>query len=75
VAQRLEGLTRRLDCQIVISDDFVRTLREQSPAEAGQLLAGFHAAEPQELRGREQPVVVWTLGEPADGLASASHGG
>jgi adenylate cyclase len=61
VAQRLEGLTRRLGCQIVVSDDFVRALRAEGAGEAEVLLAGFAAAEPQELRGREQPVAVWTL--------------
>jgi adenylate cyclase len=61
VAQRLEGLTRRLDCQIVVSDDFVHALRAQSPGEADALLAGFCAAQAQELRGRAQPVAVWTL--------------
>jgi adenylate cyclase len=61
VAQRLEGLTRRLDCQIVVSDDFVHALRAQSPGEADALLAGFCAARAQELRGRDQPVAVWTL--------------
>ena len=61
VAQRLEGLTRRLGCQIVVSDDFVHALRAEGAGEADALLAGFCAAEPQELRGREQPVAVWTL--------------
>jgi adenylate cyclase len=61
VAQRLEGLTRRLDCQIVVSDDFVHALRAQGADEADALLGGFCAAEPQELRGRAQPVAVWTL--------------
>lgn len=61
VAQRLEGLTRQLDCQIVVSDDFVDALRAQGAREADALLAGFCAAEPQELRGRAQPVAVWTL--------------
>lgn len=65
VAQRLEGLTRRLDCPIVISDALVETLREQSVAEADALLAGFQAAELQTLRGREQPVAVWMQKEPA----------
>jgi adenylate cyclase len=65
VAQRLEGLTRRLDCQIVVSDDFVHALRSQSPDESDALLQGFCAAESQELRGREQPVAVWTLNQPA----------
>jgi adenylate cyclase len=64
VAQRLEGLTRRLDCQIVVSDDFVDALRSQSPDEADALLAGFSAAQSQELRGRAQPVAVWTLTQP-----------
>jgi adenylate cyclase len=65
VAQRLEGLTRQLGCQIVVSDDFVHALRSQSPDEADALLAGFCAAPSQELRGREQPVAVWTLSQRA----------
>jgi adenylate cyclase len=65
VAQRLENLTRTLECQIVVSDAFVQALRTQSPVEADALLADFRAAEPQELRGREQPVAVWTRPEPA----------
>jgi adenylate cyclase len=65
VAQRLEGLTRQLGCQIVVSDEFVHALRSQSPDEADALLVGFCAAPSQELRGREQPVAVWTLSEPA----------
>jgi adenylate cyclase len=65
VAQRLEGLTRRLGCQIAISDAFVQTLREQSATEADALLAGFQPAAPQALRGREQSVQVWTLNPPA----------
>jgi len=60
VAQRLEGLTRRLDCQIVVSDDVVQALRAQSPREADALLAGFGAAPAQDLRGRARPVAVWT---------------
>jgi adenylate cyclase len=65
VAQRLEGLTRRLECQIVVSDDFVHALRAQGTGEADALLAGFCAAQSQELRGREQPVAVWTLNQLA----------
>lgn len=65
VAQRLEGLTRRLQCQIVVSDDFVHALRAQGADEADALLAGFAAAEPQELRGRAQPVAVWKLSPAA----------
>jgi adenylate cyclase len=65
VAQRLEGLTRQLGCQVVVSDDFVHALRSQSPDDADALLVGFCAAPSQELRGREQPVAVWTLSQRA----------
>lgn len=65
VAQRLEGLTRQLECQIVVSDEFVHALRAQGADEADALLAGFRAAEPQELRGRAQPVAVWKLSPAA----------
>jgi hypothetical protein len=43
-----------------VSDEFVQALRAQSPGEADALLAGFCAGQSQELRGRDQPVAVWT---------------
>jgi len=66
VAQRLEGLTRELGGQVVISDEVVRALEHQVGRDADRLLAGFRADAPQRLRGRAQPVSVWTLPRPGD---------
>jgi adenylate cyclase len=64
VAQRLEGLTRELGGQVVISNEVVRALEHEVGPDADQLLAGFRADAPQRLRGRAQPVPVWTLPRP-----------
>ncbi len=59
VASRLEQLTRQLDSSLVVSDALVRAAR-RSP-QAGPGLVGLCPAEPQHLRGRDQPVAVWRL--------------
>jgi len=61
-ASRIEGLTRDYQRNIVISDDLVRRVRTDSPAEADSLLTGFRQREPVQLRGRSGPITVWTLG-------------
>ncbi len=61
VASRLEESTRELASQVVVSDDLVRQARDQAGDGADVMLAGFRAGPPQKLRGREEPVVVWTL--------------
>jgi len=61
VSSRLEELTRRLDCRVVASEELVRAARAEAAEEAGPILASFHAAPPQLLRGRSEPVKVWTL--------------
>jgi adenylate cyclase len=59
VASRLESLTRELGSPLVVSDALVAAVRA-SPTGA-PTLAGLHRAEPQHLRGRDQPVAVWIL--------------
>lgn len=61
VASRLEECTRQLDCRVVASDDLVRQARDQAGAGADAVLVDFRAGEPQKLRGRDEPVAVWTL--------------
>jgi adenylate cyclase len=58
--QRLERLTRDLDCMIVASDAFIGQVRRET-GDAGALLAGFHPGPPQTLRGRAAAMPVWTL--------------
>lgn len=56
VASRLEGLTRRLGVDIAISDELARQVTQEDRAE---VLEGFARGQPQQLKNREQPLVVW----------------
>ena len=58
-ASRLEALTRGLDCELVASDDLVRSAR----GELGSTDAAFRplvAQAPQKIRGLEHPIKIWT---------------
>ncbi len=70
VASRLEQLSRELDSHLVVSDALVGAARGR-PA-AGPALAGLRLTQPQNLRGRDQPVAVWRL---APDLTDASSPG
>jgi adenylate cyclase len=59
-ASRLEGLTRELACDIVVSGAFVTAVRRQAGDDAESLLAGFLEGESHTLRGRSKKVPVWT---------------
>lgn len=63
VASRIENLTRRLGTSLVVSGALVDAIRAE-PASAA-LLADLSPAPPQDLRGRAEPVAVWTLNEHA----------
>ena len=56
VAARIETMTRSLDARIAASAALVERVR----AEGGDL-AGMEAMGTHDLRGREEPVVVWRL--------------
>ena len=57
VASRLEQLTRSLGSDMVISDDLAAKVRDEG---FGDLVAGFAAAQAQQLRNRDQPVGIRT---------------
>ena len=59
VAARLEEMTRRLQAQIVMSDD----LRGQVMAEgqAPELLNDFTCHDGQDIRGLDQSLPVWSV--------------
>jgi adenylate cyclase len=59
VASRLESLTRELGSPLVVSDALVAAARANP--KGALALAGLRPAEPQRLRGRDQPVAVWAL--------------
>jgi adenylate cyclase len=56
VASRLEGLTRDLHTAVVVSDAVIR---------AAGAADDFAALPPQPIRGRAQPMTVWTWRAPA----------
>lgn len=67
VASRLERLTRDLDCRIVISDDVVHAAHATGGDGVDRLLRSYRREAPQPLRGRDQPVMVWTCGDGRQG--------
>lgn len=59
VASRLEGLTRVLNSQVIVSDDvYVQCSKEGQTKEAWE---GFHRVENQIVRGIQKPITVWSL--------------
>jgi adenylate cyclase len=60
VASRLEELTRPLGVRMALSDDLARAIRGEADAEAETILSEFDNAGPQTVRGRDEPIIVWT---------------
>ena len=61
LASRLEGLTRHLDCKIVVSDATVDAIRHSLPAELqAALLAELSYHGPVTPRGRAGGIDIWT---------------
>ena len=58
VASRLEGLTRSLDARAVVSDDLVAAASRDG---GDAVRDGLIASPPVEIRGRSEPLSVWTL--------------
>ena len=59
VASRLEAMTREIGSPLVVSDDTVKAAASEGPS--GSALDGLARAGESEVRGRSQPVPVWTL--------------
>jgi len=57
VSSRLEALSRDLNALIVVSDDVFKAIGDK----AMLTKKGLISRGPQKLRGREEPVPVWTL--------------
>jgi adenylate cyclase len=60
-ASRLQGLTRSLGTPIVIGDALVIAARAGASDDTTQLLGGFKEEGEKRLRGRSEPVRIWTL--------------
>ncbi len=61
VASRLEELTRSLDVRMAVSDDLAKSIGDEADGETGDALAGFTNAGPRVVRGRDEPITVWTI--------------
>ncbi|MFQ5971961.1 MAG: adenylate/guanylate cyclase domain-containing protein [Alphaproteobacteria bacterium] len=57
VASRFERLTRELGVHLVVSGDLISALGEGTH----KLVTDLHHGAPQQVRGREEPLPVWTL--------------
>ena len=68
VASRLERLTREFDVEIVMSDDLVTRIHEESSA-ADLRLDGFVERGEVHVAGRLRPITVWTAARHHAGLS------
>ncbi len=66
VASRLEHLTRETGTQVLVSHDVVEAARAEGTPESGGL-RDFREIAPQEIRGRDGVLRVWTLTETQGG--------
>ncbi len=59
VASRLQGLTRTLGAQLAASDEIVQAVRALDRTD---LVAALWPLPPQQIRGRDAPMLVWVHG-------------
>ena len=64
VSSRIEGLTRRLGCQLLVSDALYEVARGEAGDAAETLLKGFDRCGAQEIRGRDEGLGVWSWSGP-----------
>ena len=69
VASRVERLTRKYDTSLLISGDLVNRARAE-----GYDLSGFDLVTGAEtIRGRSEPIEIWSIWQPGNGTGSAKH--
>ena len=60
-ASRLQTLTRDLKCAAVVSDSAVTAARAEAPDTENAAIARLRKSTRQHLRGRQEPVEIWTF--------------
>lgn len=61
IASRLEGLTRRLDTDLVVSGALIERVREEANGGEPVILEGFEDAGEQEVKGRHDKIPISVL--------------
>ena len=69
VASRLETLTRALDVQVAVSQDFVMSVRQEIGQREGEGIAEFRPVGLVGVHGKARPMDVWVWGS---GLTSSN---
>jgi adenylate cyclase len=69
VASRLERLTREIGASLVVSDDLVTAVRSCG-VEPSALVEGLRRDHARTVRGRREPVAIWSLGGDDGGSGS-----
>jgi adenylate cyclase len=64
-ASRLQGLTRSLDTPLVVGDPLVEAIAAGASSGAAALLERLQDQGEQQLRGRSEPVRIWTRRRPS----------
>jgi len=64
-ASRLQGLTRSLDTPLVVGDPLIEAIAAGASTGATALLERLQERGEQELRGRSEPVRIWTRRRPS----------
>ncbi len=60
VASRLETMSRELECKCVVSDELMKRATKDA-LDHGEQIKGFEPKQGLHLRGRQNPIDVWTV--------------
>ena len=52
---------QELGVRMAVSDDLAKSIGDEADGETGDTLAGFTNAGPRVVRGRDEPITVWTI--------------
>jgi hypothetical protein len=52
---------QELGVRMAVSDDRAKSIGNEADGETGDALAGFTNAGPRVVRGRDEPITVWTI--------------
>ena len=52
---------QELGVRMAVSDDLAKSIGNEADGETGDALAGFTNAGPRVVRGRDEPITVWTI--------------